>query len=42
MVHFAYQGFALIGAIWSTYYTVRLGATFVDVYQRWRDHDWEV
>lgn len=27
MAHHLYQGFALIGSIWSTYHAVRIGAT---------------
>ena len=35
--------FAIIGACWVVYHVgVRGVATIVDVYQRWRDDDWDV
>jgi hypothetical protein len=33
--------FAILGATLVVYFGVRILATIVDVYQRWRDNDWE-
>jgi hypothetical protein len=33
--------FAVIGASWTVYFGLRIVATVVDVYQRWRNNDWK-
>lgn len=36
MAHHALQAFTIIGCIWFTHFTVRIGVTVWDVYTRWR------
>jgi hypothetical protein len=35
------SGFAVIGCVVSVHFMVRVGATVVDVIQRWRSGNWE-
>jgi len=37
-----YTFFSIVGACFTVYVAVRVVATVVDVYQRWRNDDWEV
>ena len=34
--------FGVLGASVVVFVSVRVGATAVDIYQRWRDNDWDV